>query len=102
MTGGVPALEGATGRPEASGAESVGGAWLRAMEGAARDTARLERGRAYARAGWGSSGAGAGRGGVSAVRCGPGRVTADVHGSSPRPYRAEWRLPVRSAAEWAT
>ncbi|MBO8198132.1 SWIM zinc finger family protein [Streptomyces smyrnaeus] len=102
MSGGVPALEGATGRPQASGAESVGSAWLRAMEGAARDTARLERGRAYARAGWGSSGAGAGRGGVSAVRCGPGRVTAYVHGSRPRPYRAEWRLPVLSAQEWDT
>ncbi|MBO8190768.1 SWIM zinc finger family protein [Streptomyces oryzae] len=90
--------------------ESWGAAWLRAMEGAARDAARLERGRAYAvgdrladrpasrRAGQGQALDGAG--GVSAVRVGPGRVTAFVHGSRSRPYRAEWRLPVLSEEEW--
>ncbi|MGP3988050.1 SWIM zinc finger family protein [Streptomyces sp. 3N207] len=80
--------------------ESWGGAWLRAMEGAARDLARLERGRAYARAGQGFGSGRAGAGGVSAVRVGPGRVTAYVHGSRPRPYRAEWRLPMLSEEEW--
>ncbi|MGP3978375.1 SWIM zinc finger family protein [Streptomyces sp. 8N114] len=80
--------------------ESWGGAWLRAMEGAARDPARLERGRAYARAGQGFGSGRADAGGVSAVRVGPGRVTAYVHGSRPRPYRAEWRLPVLSEEEW--
>ncbi|UNZ19986.1 SWIM zinc finger family protein [Streptomyces sp. 891-h] len=83
--------------------ESWGGAWLRAMEGAARDTARLERGRAYAESDPGASGGAPGAsGGVAAVRVGPGRVTAYVHGSRARPYRAEWRLPVLPQEEWDT
>ncbi|MBO8188034.1 SWIM zinc finger family protein [Streptomyces spirodelae] len=82
---------------------SLGGAWLRAMEGTARDTARLERGRAYAESDPGASGGELGTSwGVAAVRVGPGRVTAYVHGSRARPYRAEWRLPVLSQEEWDT
>ncbi|MEW2455714.1 hypothetical protein [Streptomyces albus] len=69
-------------------------AWLRAFEAAAGDgraaADRLERGRAYAH-----------DGGVFTVRAGPGRITAYVRGSRPRPYRAHWRLPVLSDDAWA-
>ncbi|MGI5351629.1 SWIM zinc finger family protein [Streptomyces sp. CA-250714] len=91
----------APGRAPEGETESWGGAWLRAMEGTARDPARLERGRAYADQGRSArAGAGSGGGGVSAVRVGPGRITAYVHGSRPRPYRAVWRLPVLPEEEW--
>ncbi|MFE9392307.1 SWIM zinc finger family protein [Streptomyces sp. NPDC006784] len=82
-------------------AGSWGAAWSRAMEGAARDTARLARGRAYADTGRGGPRGAAGAGAVSAPRVGTGRVLAYVRGSRARPYRAEWRLPVLSEEEWA-
>lgn len=66
-----------------------GEAWVRALEASARDAARLKRGRTYAR-----------DGGVDAVRARPGRVTGYVHGSRPRPYRAELRLLVLSDRKW--
>lgn len=79
-----------TGGAEAAGVRTWwGAAWVRALEESARDTARLERGRTYARGG-----------GVDAVRPGPGRVTGYVHGSRPRPYRAQLRLLVLSDQEW--
>ncbi|MFF9558230.1 hypothetical protein ACF1DY_20760 [Streptomyces albus] len=69
-------------------------AWLLAFEAAAGDDRaaadRLERGRAYAH-----------DGGVFTVRAGPGRITAYVRGSRPRPYRAHWRLPVLPDDAWA-
>ncbi|WP_405803175.1 SWIM zinc finger family protein [Streptomyces sp. NBC_01187] len=68
-----------------------GEAWVRALEETALDTARLERGRAYAR-----------DGGVAGVRVERGRITAYVYGSRPRPYRAELRLPVLTPAQWDT
>lgn len=68
-----------------------GAAWVSALERSASDPARLARGRAYAR-----------DGGVVSVRVRPGRVTGYVHGSRPRPYRAELRLPVLSSQEWET
>ncbi|MBE9499257.1 SWIM zinc finger family protein [Streptomyces sp. GKU 257-1] len=77
-------------------AGSWGAGWLRAMEGAALDTARLARGRAYAD----PDGARGAAGAVSAPRVGPGRVLAYVRGSRARPYRAEWRLPTLSEEEW--
>ncbi|MFI7243986.1 SWIM zinc finger family protein [Streptomyces qinglanensis] len=83
-------------------AGSWGAAWLRAMEGAAQDTARLARGRAYAGTGPEAARGAAGAGAVSAPRVGTGRVLAYVRGSRARPYRAEWRLPVLSEEEWAT
>lgn len=70
------------------GSDGWGAAWLRALESSG-DPARLERGRAYARGG-----------SVAAVRVVPGRITAYVHGSRPRPYRAELRLPVLSDEAW--
>ncbi|WP_369199544.1 SWIM zinc finger family protein [Streptomyces sp. PU-14G] len=73
----------------------LGSAWVRAVQATAgdgaRDTARLARGRAYAH-----------EGGVFTVRVGPGRVSAYVSGSRPRPYRAQWRLPALSEREWHT
>ncbi|MFI7383756.1 SWIM zinc finger family protein [Streptomyces sp. NPDC049813] len=66
-----------------------GNAWVEALEDTALDPARLARGRAYAD-----------RGHVDAITVTPGRVTAYVHGSRPRPYRADLRLRTLSEEEW--
>ncbi|MFF8846908.1 SWIM zinc finger family protein [Streptomyces sp. NPDC015127] len=66
-----------------------GHAWVEALEDTALDRARLERGRAYA-----------GRGNVASITVTPGRVTAYVHGSRPRPYRTEIRLRTLGDDEW--
>ncbi|NGO72305.1 SWIM zinc finger family protein [Streptomyces boncukensis] len=90
--GGIPATPGAGAGTEAAGAtgrDAAGTAWLRALERAAPDSARLARGRAYARGG-----------GVDALRFGPGRVVGYVRGSRPRPYRAQLRMPELAAGEW--
>ncbi|MFI7337331.1 SWIM zinc finger family protein [Streptomyces sp. NPDC050085] len=83
-------------RAEAGG-EAVGGpaltwwgnAWVDALEDTSLDPARLARGRSYAD-----------RGHVDAITVIPGRVVAYVHGSRPRPYRAELRLRTLSDEEW--
>ncbi|WP_240139102.1 SWIM zinc finger family protein [Streptomyces sp. MUM 178J] len=76
-----------------SGAEPAaswwGNAWAEALEDTALDPARLARGRDYAA-----------RGHVDAITVTPGRVTAYVHGSRPRPYRAEIRVRPLSDDEW--
>ncbi|GGZ43389.1 hypothetical protein GCM10010387_42120 [Streptomyces inusitatus] len=74
-----------------SGAASSwwGNAWVEALEETALDPARLARGRAYA-----------GRGQVDAITVTPGRVTAYVHGTRPRPYRTEIRLRTLSDEDW--
>ncbi|MGW0700424.1 SWIM zinc finger family protein [Streptomyces sp. NPDC002867] len=66
-----------------------GNAWVEALEDTALDRARLERGRAYA-----------GRGNVASITVTPGRVTAYVHGSRPRPYRTEIRLRTLADDDW--
>ncbi|MEE1754957.1 SWIM zinc finger family protein [Streptomyces sp. SP18CS02] len=66
-----------------------GNAWVEALEDVALDPARLARGRAYA-----------GGGHVDAITVTPGRVVAYVHGSRPRPYRAEIRLKVLGDDDW--
>ncbi|MGW7362822.1 SWIM zinc finger family protein [Streptomyces sp. NPDC054841] len=66
-----------------------GNAWVDALEDTALDPARLARGRAYA-----------GRGQVDAITVTPGRVTAYVHGTRPRPYRTEIRLRTLDDADW--
>ncbi|AXG77288.1 SWIM zinc finger family protein [Streptomyces paludis] len=66
-----------------------GNAWVESMEETALDTARLQRGRKYA-----------GSGHVDAITVTPGRVTAYVHGSRPRPYRTEIRLRTLDDEGW--
>ncbi|MEU8619873.1 SWIM zinc finger family protein [Streptomyces sp. NPDC048623] len=66
-----------------------GNAWVDALEDTALDQARLARGRAYAQ-----------RGHVDAITVTPGRVVAYVHGSRPRPYRAEIRLRTLGDDDW--
>ncbi|MFI1828590.1 SWIM zinc finger family protein [Streptomyces sp. NPDC020412] len=76
-----------------SGADSTtswwGDAWVEALEEGALDPVRLARGRAYA-----------GRGLVDAITVTPGRITAYVHGSRPRPYRTQIRLRTLTDDEW--
>ncbi|GAB7034194.1 SWIM zinc finger family protein [Streptomyces sp. NPDC021749] len=79
-------------RPGARGlfAESWwGSAWLDALETTALDSARLARGRTYARDGH-----------VDTINVTPGRILATVRGSRPRPYSAEIRLRTLSDHEW--
>ncbi|MFJ9124439.1 SWIM zinc finger family protein [Streptomyces sp. NPDC102340] len=66
-----------------------GNAWVDALEDTALDQGRLARGRAYAD-----------RGHVDAITVTPGRVVAYVHGSRPRPYRAELRLRTLPEEAW--
>ncbi|WP_405654261.1 SWIM zinc finger family protein [Streptomyces sp. RK9] len=66
-----------------------GNAWIAALEDSALDPARLARGRAYAREGH-----------VDTITVEPGRIRAYVHGSRPRPYRAELRMRTLTPADW--
>ena len=81
--------------PERSGARGLfaeswwGSAWLDALETTALDSARLARGRTYARDGH-----------VDTINITPGRIVATVRGSKPRPYSAEVRLRTLSDEEW--
>lgn len=68
-----------------------GRAWVDALESLSMDEGRLARGRTYADGGQ-----------VAAITVTPGRVIAYVHGSRPRPYRAELRLRTLSASDWDT
>lgn len=68
-----------------------GRAWVDALESLSMDEGRLARGRTYADGGH-----------VAAITVTPGRVIAYVHGSRPRPYRAELRLRTFSASDWDT
>ncbi|AXE77335.1 MULTISPECIES: SWIM zinc finger family protein [Streptomyces] len=66
-----------------------GRAWVAALESLSMDEGRLSRGRTYADSGK-----------VAAITVTPGRVVAYVHGSRPRPYRAELRLRSLTDADW--
>ncbi|MFH8569777.1 SWIM zinc finger family protein [Streptomyces sp. NPDC017993] len=66
-----------------------GSAWLDALEASALDSARLARGRTYARDGH-----------VDTINVTPGRILATVRGSRPRPYSADIRLRTFSDEEW--
>ncbi|MFH8223977.1 SWIM zinc finger family protein [Streptomyces sp. NPDC018057] len=66
-----------------------GEAWTTALEDGALDTARLARGRDYARTGH-----------VDAITVTPGLVLAYVQGSRPRPYRVQVRMRTLDDAEW--
>ncbi|MFF3748227.1 SWIM zinc finger family protein [Streptomyces kronopolitis] len=81
--------------PTRSGARGLfaeswwGSAWLDALETTALDSARLARGRTYARDGH-----------VDTINVTPGRIVATVRGSRPRPYSAEIRLRTLTDQEW--
>ncbi|MEU8784952.1 SWIM zinc finger family protein [Streptomyces sp. NPDC048637] len=66
-----------------------GSAWLDALETTALDSARLARGRTYARDGH-----------VDTINVTPGRIVATVRGSRPRPYSADIRLRILNDQEW--
>ncbi|MEL3946933.1 MULTISPECIES: SWIM zinc finger family protein [Streptomyces] len=66
-----------------------GNAWIAALEASALDPARLARGRTYAREGH-----------VDTITVEPGRIRAYVHGSRPRPYRAELRMRTLTPTDW--
>ncbi|MEU9120686.1 SWIM zinc finger family protein [Streptomyces sp. NPDC048506] len=66
-----------------------GSAWLDALETTALDSARLARGRTYARDGH-----------VDTINVTPGRIIATVRGSRPRPYTADIRLSTLTDQEW--
>ncbi|MGW0605174.1 SWIM zinc finger family protein [Streptomyces sp. NPDC002640] len=66
-----------------------GDAWLTALTERALDPARLARGRRYAEGGR-----------VDAITVTPGLAIAYVHGSRPRPYRAQVRVRTLDDAEW--
>ncbi|MCX4667962.1 SWIM zinc finger family protein [Streptomyces sp. NBC_01381] len=68
-----------------------GNAWIAALEGTSLDPGRLSRGRAYAREGH-----------VDTITVAPGRIVAYVHGSRPRPYRAEIRMRTLTPEDWDT
>ncbi len=81
--------------PDRTGARGLfaeswwGSAWLDALETTALDSARLARGRTYAR-----------NGHVDTINVTPGRIVATVRGSRPRPYSADIRLRTLSDEEW--
>ncbi|MFH8343221.1 SWIM zinc finger family protein [Streptomyces sp. NPDC018045] len=81
--------------PQRSGARGLfaeswwGSAWLDALETSALDTARLARGRTYAR-----------DGNVDTINITPGRIAASVRGSRPRPYNVVIRLQQLAGDEW--
>ncbi|WP_448316337.1 SWIM zinc finger family protein, partial [Streptomyces sp. CO7] len=66
-----------------------GEAWITALTERALDPARLARGRRYAE-----------EGRVDSVTVTPGLVLAYVHGSRPRPYRAQVRVRTLDEDEW--
>ncbi|MFF5443746.1 SWIM zinc finger family protein [Streptomyces sp. NPDC012888] len=66
-----------------------GRAWTTALEELAPDSARLDRGRAYAESGR-----------VDSITVTPGRIVAYVRGSRPRPYRTELTLGTFADPEW--
>ncbi|WJV49441.1 SWIM zinc finger family protein [Streptomyces flavofungini] len=84
-----PALPPRTGLDAPFASTWWGNAWIAALEDSALDPARLARGRAYAREGH-----------VDTITVAPGRIVAYVHGSRPRPYRAELRMRTLTPADW--
>lgn len=66
-----------------------GRAWVQALEQTSMDAGRLARGRTYARGGY-----------VDMMTVVPGRVSAPVHGSRPRPYRTTMTVRRFTDEEW--
>src|SRR5580704_13560877 len=83
-----PALPPAPGRR--GFAESWWGkAWITALEETSMDYGRLSRGRTYARSG-----------AVDEITVSPGKITAKVHGSRPRPYTSAVHIRALKDSEW--
>jgi uncharacterized Zn finger protein len=83
-----PALPPAPGR-RSFASSWWGGEWIAALEETSMDSGRLSRGRTYAR-----------HGAVGEITVSPGRITAKVHGSQPRPYTSSVRIRVLDDREW--
>ena len=83
-----PALPPAPGR-RAFASSWWGQAWVEALEDTSLDSGRLARGRTYAR-----------RGAVGEITVSPGRITAKVHGSAPRPYTSSVQIKPLTDGEW--
>lgn len=81
--------------PPAAGSRSPftrtwwGRAWVEALEATSMDSARLSRGRTYAR-----------RGDVEDITVTPGKATAKVQGSRPRPYSSSVTVRQLADEEW--
>lgn len=84
-----PAFPPAPGRRGGFASTWWGEAWVAALEECSLDSGRLTRGRTYAR-----------RGSVGEMTVVPGRISAPVQGSRPRPYRVSMAIRVLSDAEW--
>lgn len=63
--------------------------WIAALEETSMDSGRLSRGRTYARGGH-----------VAEITVSPGRITAKVHGSQPRPYTSTVHIRAFADSEW--
>ena len=66
-----------------------GKAWIAALEETSMDSGRLSRGRTYARSG-----------AVGDITVSTGRITANVHGSRPRPYTSTVYIRALNDSEW--
>lgn len=66
-----------------------GQAWIAALEECSMDSARLARGRTYARSG-----------AVGEITVSPGRITARVHGSRPKPYTSDVHIRTLDDRAW--
>ena len=66
-----------------------GGEWIAALEETSMDSGRLSRGRTYAR-----------RGAVGEITVTPGKISAKVHGSQPRPYTSSVHVRVLDDEQW--
>ncbi len=63
--------------------------WITALEETSMDSGRLSRGRTYARGGH-----------VAEITVSPGKITANVYGSQPRPYKSTVYIRAFSDSEW--
>lgn len=84
-----PAFPPAVGSRAAFAQSWWGRAWLDALETTSMDSARLSRGRSYAR-----------HGAVEAITVTPGQAAAKVHGSRPRPYSSSVGVRQLTDADW--
>lgn len=84
-----PALPPSPGSRGAFASSWWGEEWIAALEETSMDSGRLSRGRTYAR-----------RGAVAEITVTPGKISAKVHGSRPRPYTSSVHVRVLDDEEW--